>query len=73
MTAWPLTRQVYDQQLAMGWPGLSAEVRKICKQVGLEDLNIVMQDKEVLKEAVFYHNYKETKEDMAKCRFQVSS
>ena len=63
-----LARRVYDQQLAMGWPGLSAEVRNICKQVGLEDLNVVMQDKDVIKEAVFYHNYKEMKEDMAKYR-----
>ena len=61
-----LARQVYDQQLAMGWPGLSSEVRNICKQVGLEDLNVKMQDKEVLKEAVFYHNYMEMKDDMQK-------
>ena len=50
----------------MGWPGLSSEVRNICKQVGLEDLNVKMQDKDVLKEAVFYHNYMEMKEDMLK-------
>ena len=36
-----LARRVYDQQRAMGWPGLSAEVSDICKQVGLEDMNKV--------------------------------
>ena len=38
----------------------------ICKQVGLEDLNVKMQDKDVIEEAVFYHNYSEMKEDMLK-------
>ena len=63
-----LARRVYNQQLAMGWPGLAVEVTKICKQVGLEDLNKVMLDKEKMTEAIFYHDYKEKKEDMEKSR-----
>jgi hypothetical protein len=61
-----LARQVYDHQLAMGWPGLAAEVTRICDKVGIEDLNKVMLDKEKITEAVFYHDYKEKKEDMEK-------
>ena len=52
----------------MGWPGLAVEVTKICKQVGLEDLNKVMLDKEKMTEAIFYHDYKEKKDDMEKYR-----
>ena len=61
-----LARQVYDHQLAMGWPGMAAEVTRICDKVGIEDLNKVMLDKEKITEAVLYHDYKEKKEDMEK-------
>ena len=59
-----LASQVYSQQLARGWPGLSREVSKICKQIGQKDLNEEIMDKEEIKEAVLYSNYKEMKEDM---------
>ena len=63
-----LARRIYSQQLARGWPGLAREVSKICKEIGIDDINEKMSDKEVLKEAVFYHNYREMKEDMMKYR-----
>ena len=59
-----MAKQIYEQQLAMGWPGLAREVESICKNVGLDNLNTRMLCKEEIKEAIFYSNYKEMKEEM---------
>ena len=59
-----LAKQVYTEQLARGWPGLAREVNRICKEIGLKDINEVMSDKDEINEAVFYNNYKNVKEDM---------
>ena len=32
-----LAREVLEEQMAMGFPGLGQEVRKMCKEVGLPD------------------------------------
>ena len=63
-----LARRIYSQQLARGWPGLAREVCEICKEIGIDDINEKMVEKDVIKEAVFYHNYREMKEDMMKCK-----
>ena len=56
--------------MTSSWPwggqGCQQKSGAYCKQVGLEDLNVKMQDKDVIEEAVFYHNYSEMKEDMLK-------
>ena len=59
-----LAKEMYEEQVNMGWPGLAEEVKMICKEVGIEDVNETEVSKEELKEAVFYHNYKEVKEEM---------
>ena len=59
-----MAKQVYTEQLARGWPGLAREVSRICKEIGLKDINEVMSDKDEINEAVFYNNYKNMKEDM---------
>ena len=61
-------RRIYSQQLARGWPGLAREVSKICKEIGIDDINEKMCDKEVVKEAVFYNNYSEMKDAVMKYR-----
>ena len=59
-----LTRQVYEQQLALGWPGLAKEVSEICKTVGLPDVNFNKVKKEKIQEMIFYHHYKDLKEEL---------
>ena len=50
----------------MGWPGLSSEVRKICQQIGVSDINSVEVNKNDIEESIFFHNYKEMKENFNK-------
>ena len=59
-----LANMIYKQQLEKNWPWLSKEVREICKAVGLEDINQKEVDKEAMEEAIFFHNYKEMKQEL---------
>jgi hypothetical protein len=59
-----LAREVYQQQVERGWPGLSQEVEEICKKVGIPNINKEDVSKEEIEEAVFFHNYKEMKESI---------
>ena len=58
-----LAGAIYAEQVRMGWPGLADEVSRICKEVGLGDINengdVIKKD---IEEAIFYSNYKEMKE-----------
>ena len=63
-----LANQVYREQLKMGWGGLSAEVEQICREIGVENVNEKVVSKEELKTAVEWHNIKETRDDMEKCK-----
>ena len=33
-----LAREVLEEQVRMGWPGLAQEVQEICKEIGLPDV-----------------------------------
>ena len=46
-----LAKEVLEEQVRMGWPGLGQEVQEICRQTGLEDATAeeVQLDKEALK------------------------
>ena len=33
-----LAKEVFNQQLEMGWPGLAREATKICQEIGLQDI-----------------------------------
>ena len=59
-----LAKAIYQEQLERNWPGLSIEVREICKAVGLDDINKKDIKKEAMEEAIFFHNYKEMKQDL---------
>ena len=62
-----LANSIYQQQLRRSWPGLSKEVEDICKTIGVANINEVEVPKDELEDAVFFHNYKEMKEDINKC------
>ena len=59
-------QRVFEEQVAMGWPGLAREVTDVCKVVGLEDISRKSVTKEEVDEAIFFVNQKELKEDMSK-------
>lgn len=63
-----LARQVYEQQLALGWPGLAEEVSQICKTVGLPDVNFSKVKKEKVQEMIYYHHYKDLKDELYKSK-----
>ena len=35
-----LAKQVWEEQVKEGWPGLAAETRDICSILGIEDVNV---------------------------------
>ena len=57
-------KTIYKEQFKRNWPGLSGELREICKAVGLEDINQKEIKKEAREEAIFFHNYEEMKQDL---------
>ena len=59
-----LAKEIYKEQREQGWPGLAKEVSEICQKLGLEDLNEQDISKETVNEEIFFHHYKEMKEDM---------
>ena len=59
-----LANMIYMEQIEMGWPGLAKEVEQICKAIGLANINEKEIDKKDIEKHIFYHNYKELKEDM---------
>ena len=61
-----LAKAIYEEQVAMGWPGLAREAEEICKAVGIADINKKSVTKEEVDEAIFYADQKEMKEEMAK-------
>ena len=60
-----LAKEVFKQQMDMDWPGLSQEASVICKTIGLPDICKEEVQKEEIQEAIFYHHYKQLKEEVA--------
>ena len=56
-----LAREVLEEQLQMGWPGLAQEVSQICKCINLPDASRRDLDKEDIKKAVQYDHLKSLK------------
>ena len=44
-----LARQVYDEQVENGWPGLAKEAKEICLRLKIEDVNKTNFSKEEFK------------------------
>ena len=57
---------MHNDEKMMGWPGLWAEVKDICKEVGIEDVNEVFVSSVEIKKAIFDHHLKFMKENMSK-------
>ena len=55
-----LARQVYMEQLAMGWPGLATEVEQICRELNIENVNTtrcnIYEYKLILSRASYLRN-----------------
>ena len=47
-----LAREVLEEQLAMGFPGLGQEVTQICEELGIPDTSRQEVSKEELKDAI---------------------
>ena len=49
-----LAREVLEEQVRMGWPGLAREVQEICQKTGLPDASNknISLDKTAVKEAI---------------------
>ena len=52
-----LAREMLQEQISRGWPGLAAEVTEICKAIGLKDACREDVEKEEINEAIYYHQY----------------
>ena len=48
-----LCRQVYDEGVKHGWPGLGKEVAEICEEIGIPDVNYVKVSKHDIKKNIF--------------------
>ena len=57
-----LARQIYEEQVREGWPGLFREVEGICTQVGLPDANMVTVTKAQVDKAIKDYNKQEIRE-----------
>ena len=57
-----LCRQVYEEGRTNGWPGLWLEVRDICEEIGIPDLNDYPASKDIVKDAIQEHHYQVMKE-----------
>ena len=71
LAIWPqeegsLARQVLEEQVRMGWPGLAREVQDICRLTGQPDatnMNLSL-DKVTVKEAIKVHHLQFLKDSM---------
>ena len=54
-----LARQIYRQAEENGWPGLGQEVREICQEIQIQDINKFNIDKKQLKTAIFEAHYQD--------------
>ena len=59
-----LAKQVCGEADARGWPGLQKEVKEICSQIGIQDMNKHDVSKDKIKEAIYYSHYKSMKEEI---------
>ena len=60
-----LSRQVYDESRAKGWPGLGEEVSQICEEIGLPDVNETYVTKQAVGDAIWKHHYDDLKKEIS--------
>ena len=59
-----LAREVLEEQIDMGWPGLASEVSSICKELKIPDASVKDVDKTTIKKAIKYHHLTALKEEL---------
>ena len=65
-----LAREVFDEQMEMGWPGLGLEAEEICRTIGIPNICTENVGKAEVKEAIMYHHMKEMKEEIKNKNYQ---
>ena len=63
-----LSRQILDVQQANQWPGLSAEVREICLELGIPDSNDNDTSESDIKKAILDHHDRHLVEEVSKSK-----
>ena len=63
-----LCKQIYEEGKSKGWPGLSQEVRQICQNIDIPDVNEQYVPKHVVKKAVFDDHYQEMEKEVKKMK-----
>ena len=66
-----LAKEMFDEQIYLGLPGLTTEVQNICKQIGVSNICQEEVTKEEVEEAIRTHHLKALKiemEPMKKCK-----
>ena len=53
-----LAKQIYKQAEENGWPGLGMEVKYICEQIQIPDINKYDIPKKEIQEAIFEAHYR---------------
>ena len=61
-----LAKEVYEEQVAHGWPGLAKEVEVICSTIGVPDANNNIVNKRDLDKALRTHDGSEIREKFGK-------
>ena len=59
-----LAKRVCKEAEERGWPGLHSEVKEICLQIGIQDINKC--SKTNIKEAIYFSHYKDMKEELGR-------
>ena len=63
-----LSRQILEEQQTYKWPGLSAEVRDICAEIGIPDLNYHDTPAGHIKKAILQHHDRNVFEEVSKSK-----
>jgi hypothetical protein len=63
-----LSRKIMEQQKMNNWPGLAMEIKEICKQLTIPDLNENTLTAGQIKTAVYDHHDRKLVEDVGKCK-----
>ena len=61
-----LSRQVYEESIANGWPGLAEEVTTICEEIGIPDVNTADVQRSTIKDAIWNHHQQDLKKELEK-------
>jgi hypothetical protein len=59
-----LAREILEEQLEMGWPGLASEATAISEDILIPDASRTDIDKETIQRAVRYHHLKSLKKEL---------